>query len=668
LDYAHILELNVIPGNGDAAFYGDSCQKSGNYSCAEGAKTAYVENLRKGFLRKGFEDEDKQYHPSIHMVIVVNEPELKFPGLDQPKSWAKLVATAIDGMLDAEDESEVVGRRPNFTATFSFSLCTSCGKFGNVPGLAQMWEVRDAMLHPDRYGFEPKHDLAEFFRTRFTFSFNSGNPSTEIQSLFLDHYEKEFPTTPIFIGEYHNPGNPDNEKDLKNMLRIAEQSALLLGLNFFEWQNRYDEAGHLIWGMFDPQDLPGTALPAIHFAEQVFEVPCLAPVFQSAAFTTIPEQVTKAFNGTGIDVHHSLCLPDPHKVKISEHGFDQIKSLKDPNAMAVFISRVVEHMGAFEPEGVPKEFAKVFASHTKSWEDLEVILRSTPDWIHIDPAAACVADHTAIKKEVGAIIGYVCGLGYVDCGAIPQECKIGVFDTANFVLGTHFKRQYQLSDERMRPLLDCSFNGLAKFVTSNAYLEFSNRTQAAKCIVPVGKADPHNVFVSPYGMTEISDTKNATAMKIFISRAVQHSAGSVKAEEIPDQVAKSALLSNASFDTLSASLAAQPQWASWSSKAACVPNLQMRASDMGGKIGLVCSKGVPNCGEIPSECKSSVWNTAAYVFGSYYKASLWHNSSIEPLATCNLGGYAHFVAADDLGKLNLNEECVVQVETHEAES
>jgi len=667
LDYANLEGLSVIPGNGDAAFYGESCKGSGSYSCAEGVKAAYLRNLHKGFLKKvfkgGFYEQVGEYHPSISMIIVVNEPELKFPGLDQPKSWAKLVATAIDGMLGAEDEAGVNGTKPNFTATFSFAHCTKCGKFGNMPGLGQMWEVRNAMLHPEQYGIKSKHNLPEFFRTRFTFSFNSGNPSHEIQNLFLAPYEKEFPTTPIFIGEYHNPGNPDNEKDIKNMLRIADESALLLGLNFFEWQNRYDEAGHLIWGMFDPQDLPGTDLPHVKVRDERYRVPCLAPVFQSATFNTIPEQIALAFNGSGINVHRSLCEPSPLKVQVSQHGFDQIKGLKNATTMGAFITRVVKHMGGFLPYGVPKDFAQVFIKPYETWENLEVILRSRPSWINFDNSAACVADHSALKADVGNIIGYVCGLGYVDCSTVPKECKVSVFDTANFVLGTHFKRKSELSDKSPKPLSDCHFDGLAKFVSSADYLTFSNASQAAKCIVPIGKPDPESVFVSPHGMNQIHGTQNKTAMKVFISRAVKHSAGHAGAAQIPDQVVESALSSNATFSSMSTLLSAKPEWASWSSIGACVPNFGCRASDVGAKIGEVCSKGVFDCSEIPERCKSSVWNTAAFAFGSYFKNSLSHNNSIQPLVECNIGGFASFVAADVYETLDLDQQCVVHIKT-----
>ena len=109
LDSARSLSLDVIPGMGDKAF--NSCKDSGTFSCFTGAKEAYLQNLQKGFLV------GKEYHPSIRYFIVVNEPELKLPGLGEPKNFAKAIVSAIDGVLDAEDQMGIVGRKPNLTVT-----------------------------------------------------------------------------------------------------------------------------------------------------------------------------------------------------------------------------------------------------------------------------------------------------------------------------------------------------------------------------------------------------------------------------------------------------------------------------------------------------------------------------------------------------------------------
>ena len=88
-------------------------------------------------------------------------------------------------------------------------------------------------MKPEKYGVQATQNLAEFFRTRFTYSFNSGNPSGEIQELFLKHYVEIFPSTPIFIAEYHNPGNPNLQGDVEDILAASASSPLLLGISFW---------------------------------------------------------------------------------------------------------------------------------------------------------------------------------------------------------------------------------------------------------------------------------------------------------------------------------------------------------------------------------------------------------------------------------------------------
>lgn len=113
LDSAKSLGLDVIPGMGDKAFHG--CKDSGTFSCFQGVKEAYLQNLQKGFL---VGKEMNEYHPSIKYFIVVNEPELKLPGLSEPKKFAKAIVSAIDGVLDAEEEMKVIGPKPNLTVTW----------------------------------------------------------------------------------------------------------------------------------------------------------------------------------------------------------------------------------------------------------------------------------------------------------------------------------------------------------------------------------------------------------------------------------------------------------------------------------------------------------------------------------------------------------------------
>ena len=45
------------------------------------------------------------------------------------------------------------------------------------------------MLNPEKYGYVPRNDLAAAYRERWTHSFNTQNPATDLQHQFLDDYE-----------------------------------------------------------------------------------------------------------------------------------------------------------------------------------------------------------------------------------------------------------------------------------------------------------------------------------------------------------------------------------------------------------------------------------------------------------------------------------------------
>ena len=111
-------------------------------------------------LQNGFVENDA-YHPALkcrpqpsccqasqHLprtVIVINEPDLKIPGISKPKEFCRAIVSAIDGMLDAEKDIQRVVGIPdlaqetgtksnliNFTATFSFGMCTALTLFQAV--------------------------------------------------------------------------------------------------------------------------------------------------------------------------------------------------------------------------------------------------------------------------------------------------------------------------------------------------------------------------------------------------------------------------------------------------------------------------------------------------------------------------------------------------------
>eukprot|EP00439_Symbiodinium_sp_Y106_P039570 s3126_g4.t2 len=226
LDEAHSQGLQVIPGMSDYPFtqMPKNCITT-EYNCYSQIKEQYKSNLENGFL-----DKDGSYHPALKTIIVINEPDLKIPGESQPKKFSRAIISAIDGMLDAEKEAGASGNFPNFTATFSFGVCTACPGSKSKPSLGQMLELRRAMEKPEDYGYTPKNDLAKIYKSRFTNSFNTNNPATDMKPLFLDDYEALFSTTPVFIGEYHAPHVPVGQ-DLEKILSIAQSSSLAPGLH-----------------------------------------------------------------------------------------------------------------------------------------------------------------------------------------------------------------------------------------------------------------------------------------------------------------------------------------------------------------------------------------------------------------------------------------------------
>jgi hypothetical protein len=57
------------------------------------------------------------------------------------------------------DPAGVHGPFINFTATFSYAICSVCPNSHGLPALGQMLLVEDAMMHPEKYGYKPRHFL-----------------------------------------------------------------------------------------------------------------------------------------------------------------------------------------------------------------------------------------------------------------------------------------------------------------------------------------------------------------------------------------------------------------------------------------------------------------------------------------------------------------------------
>jgi hypothetical protein len=247
LDEARAQGLHVIAGISDYPYtqMPGNCMET-NFDCYVQVKRQYKANLERG----GFLLEDRSYHPALHTLNIINEPDLKFVG--GPEQFCKVLVSAFDAVLDAEREADAWGPAPNFTVTFSFGVCAQCSDLGDKPALGQLLELRRAMQDPQSVGYTPRNDLWFAYVTRFTNSINTVNPYVDIRRLFLADYDRVFQGTPVYIGEYHSTRYADLAGDLRGILAMAaDPLTLLTGISFFEFQIRYDKGGEeQSFGMF----------------------------------------------------------------------------------------------------------------------------------------------------------------------------------------------------------------------------------------------------------------------------------------------------------------------------------------------------------------------------------------------------------------------------------
>mmetsp|Transcript_7835 Transcript_7835/g.22494 ORF Transcript_7835/g.22494 Transcript_7835/m.22494 type:complete len:1069 (-) Transcript_7835:99-3305(-) len=272
LDEALNQGLQVIAGISDYPY----TQMPGNclsteFNCYTQVKEQYLQNLKRGFLAVG-----NAYHPALRTMILMNEPDLKFP--NGPKSYCKAIISAFDAVLDAEREVGIAGQAPTFTTTFSFGVCGGgCKKLGEKPAIGQMLELRQAMQDPASVGYKPKNDLWAAYKLRFINSVNTANPATDMPWLFLDKYNELFPTVPVFVGEYHSPRTLDQQRDLETILETArDPKSMLMGISFFEFQVRYDKGGsEMSFGMFG---LEAREVKDMWIKSGTFTANCLKPL------------------------------------------------------------------------------------------------------------------------------------------------------------------------------------------------------------------------------------------------------------------------------------------------------------------------------------------------------------------------------------------------------
>jgi len=415
--------------------------------------------------------EEKEYHPALKHVIVINEPDLKLPGMAAPGKFVKGIISALDGMLDAEKEAGVTGRLVNFTATFSFGVCPGCQSHGTDPALGQMFELQAAMLNPKAYGYTPKNDLAAIYNSRWINSFNTAAPAQWVKREFVDKYQHAFTSIPVVIEEYNSPGQ-DTGEDLAEIMKTARSSDLLLGVSFFEFQKRYDKGGtEMAFGMFG---LGNYSINEFDYFGGKFHSWCLAPV--KTKFGAVPDSVADAYGGKRPD-YAKLCAPDPSKVALNQTGFEQIAS-QGASSIDTFVSRVVAHLGGQVED--PSQLRSLASSvgHEFLYADLLGHIKNA-SWVSWNPSARkCVADRLATLEVLGQAIGDACnGITAFNCSdAIPAECNGSIWAKADFIFTAFYE------EKGGDPLQNCYFSGSAVLADK----DYVGRKCGAKCCSYIG--------------------------------------------------------------------------------------------------------------------------------------------------------------------------------------
>ncbi|CAE7380669.1 TDP1 [Symbiodinium natans] len=480
LDEAHQNDLQVIPGASDFPYtqmYPGRCLDT-DFDCFDQIRGYYASNLAGGFLTDA-----QEYHPALRYFILVNEPDLKLPGgatvtPKGPERMVKAIVSALDGALEAEKEANISGPLINFTATFSYAICLACDDLNYTPGLGQMAALEDGMLHPERYGYEPRNNVSEAYRTRWTHSFNTNNPARDLEPQFFSIYGNRFSSTPVFIGEYHNTLLAYLQppltlaEDLAQVLDLADSTELFLGISFFQFQVAYWKGGsEELFGLFGLGHFEVATMP---YYGHDFKVWCLVPRMSPATpNTTLPAVLTEAYGGPGIDTEY-LCQPSPDVVPLTQVGFAEIAAQGSAERLAAFARRVVQHLGAeVNDEAALVSFADQFlVGSGRTFSNLVVAISYKPAWATFSADARCVADPAADAGQVGQAISWLCGHAPANfsCEDVPASCAGDAFSTGDWL----FSRWYRLAGED--PLQDCNFGGAALFA-SPALL----RGRAARC-------------------------------------------------------------------------------------------------------------------------------------------------------------------------------------------
>ncbi|CAJ1459611.1 unnamed protein product [Effrenium voratum] len=251
LDRALHLELNVMPG-----YHSTEPKLCDNFDCFKQWKEATLQGFEQGFEVKG------AWHPAVSALIIMNEPDFYENDMlcKNEGAWcrARAVLSALDGVLAAEEEAEVLPGRTKLTVTWSFAMRTSIDGKVQGPGTFGFQDMVAVVGDPSLVDYEPRTSLdkiQEAFRTRWIHGLNTQAPWTFVRDFVTQHYAKyEFAGLPWFIGEYGANGQPEDKiiSDLTSMEASATaEDSLFLGSAFFQFQTAYSKGGsELNFGLY----------------------------------------------------------------------------------------------------------------------------------------------------------------------------------------------------------------------------------------------------------------------------------------------------------------------------------------------------------------------------------------------------------------------------------
>eukprot|EP00441_Pelagodinium_beii_P042742 CAMPEP_0197631662 /NCGR_PEP_ID=MMETSP1338-20131121/8753_1 /TAXON_ID=43686 ORGANISM="Pelagodinium beii, Strain RCC1491" /NCGR_SAMPLE_ID=MMETSP1338 /ASSEMBLY_ACC=CAM_ASM_000754 /LENGTH=806 /DNA_ID=CAMNT_0043203173 /DNA_START=41 /DNA_END=2458 /DNA_ORIENTATION=+ len=474
LEAAHKNGLQVAPGMSDHPYtqMAGNCKQTG-YDCYSQVKELYLQNLLGvNCTYCGFLTTNKTYSPAVSYFSIINEPDLKMPptatirGFDGIAQMCKAIVSAFDAILDAEKEAEVQGPGINFTATFSFAVCKPCAWFKRNPALGQMAQLQDAMMNPQKYGYTPKNNLGEAYRTRWTNSFNTQNKAGDLQNMILAPYETWFRSTPVYIAEYHST-YVSEASDVKQILDIARASNVLLGISYFQFQRAYWKGGtEEAFGMFGLGDY---SITDMDYFDQTYKVWCLVPQWSSRAETTQTAAVARAYDGSYFNTTE-LCMPNPMSVPVSADGYKLMSQQGSIDRMASFVTRVVNHLGAVvvDKSGLESFTTEIIGDSSSDFGKLVEQIFYKPGWLRFSQSGRCLADRNSDNTHISAAINYVCGANETlfNCSnlQVPKTCNSDIFAT-----GDWFFSNFYMNMTAADPLQTCSLGGAGIYASPNLY-------------------------------------------------------------------------------------------------------------------------------------------------------------------------------------------------------